>query len=569
MLIVMIILLAVAVSRTNYGIWDADIPFGDDAVYIDQAFQLSEKNQISSSLYLNTYILVFKYVSADPIIAHYCVRYLSSLLSVIALFLLLSSLSFISELGAFVMALLWSLNLLNSPLIQFVNINLFVFALVCFAGYLWLSNGRYSRFASIGILLVAIIMRYEYSLLLFFLALQQLWVWRSQSEFKNHSRRQLIKLCSAVSFVLIILTVFALNPNLGSRTFQHFPDLNSYFFLGFTQHYSVYTVSGDATLRLDPYTEYDLLINERFPGATDFFSAVRINSGEVIRYLSGNLMSNLTRLHYVLPSHGILLPSGLVTNGLTGRFGTGEFVSKKFAAYPILWLEQALSVMFIAGGALWLLARNFRNFKVRHLIANDDAVFIIGMAAVASVSFILHMPDPRYWIMTIPLVYWGAAALTSKYCHPGSYRAALGLALLFSLVIVNPVFTSTMNRAPYTNKDVALALREKLSSKPEPTTMKVLGYYPKPLLTFAAIGRGEFTDNIEVIRTSSYEKLIRAKTYDLVIIDNSLKNTWQYNKEQLFFEKMLQDPAEYGYEILLKTEKNDGPVWIFQRAQDS
>jgi len=83
---VMILLLIIAVTRTNYGIWDADIPFGDDAIYIDQAFQLYERGEVSSSLYLNTYLLVFKYISADPIIAHYCVRYLSSLLSTIALF---------------------------------------------------------------------------------------------------------------------------------------------------------------------------------------------------------------------------------------------------------------------------------------------------------------------------------------------------------------------------------------------------------------------------------------------------------------------------------------------------
>jgi len=105
----------------------------------------------------------------------------------------MSSLSFVTRLGAFVMALFWSLNLLNSPLIQYVSINLFVFALVCFAGHLWLSGRRYGKFLAIAILLVAIAMRYEYSLLLLFLALQQAWLWKSRSPQGASSRRLLVQ----------------------------------------------------------------------------------------------------------------------------------------------------------------------------------------------------------------------------------------------------------------------------------------------------------------------------------------------------------------------------------------
>lgn len=561
----MILLLVIAVSRTNYGLWDADIPLGDDAIYIEQAFRLYEQNQWSTNLYFDLYIAIFNYLSADPIIAHYWVRYLGSLLSVIALFLLLSSLRFVSRFGAFVMALFWSLNLLNSPLLQFGNVNLLVFAMVCFAGYLWLVQGTCGRLIAGGILLAAISVRNEYVLLLLVLVSQRLWLWLSCWGHEGLSRRYRKRLGGAAALLLTALVASVAVPTLRQQATSYLAGLNDYFFLGFTQHYSIYNVATDPALHLDPYTEYDLLISEKFPGATDFFSAVRANPTEVGKYLISNIISNLTRFYYILPGHSILLPSGLVTNGLTGGHASGDFVSRQFPGYAVLWIEQALTVLFIAAGACWLLLVTVKQFSLRCLALHDDAVFVIGLAAVASLSFILHIPDPRYWIMTIPLLYWGGAALLSKYCSPSTSGRTLGLAVLVSLIMVNPVFSSALNRSPHTNKAVALALRDKLLSTSGQSAINALGYYPQPLLSFALPGRGTGTDNMAVRRNSSYEALVQLGSYDLVIIDSRLRKTAQYQREEPFFTRFLRSPEDHGYKLLLDTEQRDGPIRIFQR----
>jgi len=50
--------------------------------------------------------------------------------------------------------------------------------------------------------------------------------------------------------------------------------------------------------------------------------------------------------------------------------------------------------------------------------------------------------------MLIPLLYWGAAALVSKGCATDRQGATLSLGRALLLIIVNPVFTSSMNSVP-------------------------------------------------------------------------------------------------------------------------
>lgn len=564
----MLLLLVIAALRTNYGLWTADFPLGDDPVYIDRAYRLARAGEWSGNLYLCAYSAIFRFLTADPLVAHALMRLSASLLSVATLFLLLTRLKRVSPPGAFVMALLWNLNLLNTPLVQYGNINLFIFAIVCGAGFLWLGTERKGRLAALGLLALVTWTRYEYLLLLLLLLLWSAWRWHSAR--LGGSRRSLFRPVAGTALgILAVLAVLFLSPPLRTRAAQAAADLNAYFFLGFTQHYTIDAVTRDPALHLDPYTEYDLLIAQRFPGATDFTSALAANPGEVGRYLARNFLGNLGRLHYILPGHSILLPSGLVTNGLTGRFGSGEFVARKFAAYPLLWLEQALTVLFIAGGALWLLRQTARRRPLHALVNDPGASFIVSLAAVGGLSVVMHIPDPRYWIVFIPLAYWGGAALLSRGFAALPDREGLIVTALLSLAMVNPVFTSTLNTIPHKNRDLAVALREQLATMPHPATLKVLGHYPDPLLAMAVPGCWESVSNLDLPANATYQSLVSTGSCDLVIVDGLLQRTARYAAEREFFEKLRANPGAFGYTGLLDGETRDGPLSLYIKVPDS
>jgi hypothetical protein len=557
----LILLLVLAVLRTNYGLWNADIPLGDESGYVEKSYELFEKGALSNNIYFDSYIAAFKWVSRDPIVAHYCVRFLASLFSVVGLFLLLSTLSWVSPLGAFVMALLWNLNLLATPLIQFANVNLFCFAVASWAGYLWIGN-RWgcSRFLSLAMLLALVNVRPEYALLPCLLVLWKGVLWTLRARDEGWPRRRVLQLGSLPALLLIVAGTVLATPGLRASAAQRLSYLDKYLFFGLSQCYTAFCVARDPGLHLEPMTEYNALAGKQFPGADGFVAALGVNPGEIGRYFALNFLSNLKHLHYLLPTQSVLLPTGLANHGMAGL---AEM--KKLAGYPLLWIEQIAICLMVAFGGLWLAVREAVRLRLRSLREMDDLFFILGLAAVSSVSMLVLIPDPRYWITMIPLLFWGPAAFISRYLVPSGRAARLALAAALSFVFVNPVFTSALNQIPHKDKDLVLALREKIPA-PGKVPVKALGVYPEPLLSFAIPAHWQSMDNMDVRQgNTTYEAAVRSGENDLVIVDGWLMRTDQYKKEERFFTGFASDPGAYGYQLLLASARQDGPVAVYRR----
>jgi hypothetical protein len=197
---------------------------------------------------------------------------------------------------------------------------------------------------------------------------------------------------------------------------------------------------------------------------------------------------------------------------------------------------------------------------------NDDVVFVLSLAAVSITPFMLLIPEPRYWIMVIPLLFWGPAALISKYSEIHSSRVMLTISIMMSLFIVSPICTLSLNSSVYRDKDLVLDLRERLSTF-DNNNVKGLGYYPTPLLVFTIPGRSMVTMNPNEFKGSSYESLVKTNEYDLVIVDQNLIRTQQYKLERPFFETFLQHPDTFGYELILNSKGRNGAIRIFQRSR--
>jgi len=128
-------------------IWDAPLPFGDEAGYIGTALAEISNNKFSTNLYIITYKIILRFISDDPVIAHYIMRTISSSCSMIAMTLFfLSFLPEISLLPFSITISLWASTYIVSPPAQFGNINLFAFSITLLSAIPFLRKITLNRY---------------------------------------------------------------------------------------------------------------------------------------------------------------------------------------------------------------------------------------------------------------------------------------------------------------------------------------------------------------------------------------------------------------------------------------
>jgi hypothetical protein len=191
---------------------------------------------------------------------------------------------------------------------------------------------------------------------------------------------------------------------------------------------------------------------------------------------------------------------------------------QKFIGYQVVLFERVIFLFWIGFGSIWFIIRRLQNRSLKRLWFNDHVIYILSLAAVSITPLMLLIPDPRYWIMVIPLFFWGPAALISKYSVRHSNKVMLTLSMMMSLFIVSPIFILSLNNIGNRDKDVVLYLRERLLPL-DKNYVKAIGYWPGSLLAFTIPGRWKQTANWDVRKGSSYESLIKTNEYDLVIVD--------------------------------------------------
>jgi hypothetical protein len=552
----LLILVVVAVARTNYGVWNAPLPLQDEAHYIKKSYELYQSGDISSSLYLNTYALVFRYLTSDPITAHYVVRFLASLLSTIGLFLFLSFVPQVNLFGAFALSLFWSLNLLNTPVVQTGNVNLFAFGLACLASVFWLGNWRsLSKWFGLAILMVAALIRPEYGILVALLGFRVILRWIrdiTSTPLAARSRRLTLRDGIAISCILVLAGAFLVYERVQERVIGGMSYADNYLFLGLNQCYTAFSTRDDPHADFDPMTEYEIVMEKRFPGARGFIDAFMINPSEIIRYFVLNGWSNLSKLYRVVKHNSILLPGNL-----------GDTPNR----YSILRIEWAISFLFVVLTSirlLWRLINESPRVWWKQLWTDDRVYFLVGLAMVSAPAIFLLIPEPRYWITIIPLLFWGPAAFVSKLAKSLKGWTLFGMAVAGIFVMANPAFPSSLILSSSPQKELILSFREKLAGL-EKEKIEVLGRWVDPLCTFAAPGRCKSTNIWDIPKGLPFESVITSKSHDLILIDGALRVTRRYKLEKPFFDSFIERPEGFGYQLLLEGgEKN---TMIFLRIE--
>lgn len=555
LLFLLLALLIIAAIRTNYGLWNAEIPLADEANHIGTSFGIYQNGGWSSNLYYDTYIILFKYVTQDPITAHYYVRFVASFLSIIGLFFLLSTLDGVSFFGAFAMALVWNISIRNTPLAQDGNINIFAFALVLFSGYLWLGKfGKSARIIALIILLAVINIRPEYSLLLFIILVHRSVLELQQIKHNGWTKSIKIKFIALSGILVCIITVSFTSSNIRKNASQLFNDMDGYLFFGLEQCYSKFVVDRDPELHLEPMTEYDIVINERFPHANGFIDAIMINPREAGQYFFLNGIANLMPLAGTLLNYHSILISEKSTD--VSDWGLRKkLVDRSKMFYFDVWTIA----LFIIIGNIWFLAKIIRRSDKNKFITGDHTVFIFGLAAVAIIPLLVYLSDSRYWIMVFPLFYWGPASFISKYCASQNKKIIVLLSIVMTAVFAKPVFANLKDSTACSDKQFVLDLRTKMAILTN-YPVSIAGIFPSPLLDFTEIGKYKAIDNTAIRKEGSYEKMIKAKESDLFIIDAWLKSSYQYQKEQNFFNDFYSYPKKYEYDLFFSGMMSDGEM---------
>lgn len=545
--------LVISVLRTNYGIWDAPVPFGDETTYIQESFELNKQERYSTNFYINTYILIFKFFTSDAVKAHHIIRVFSTLLSVIGLFLFLSVLPGVNLFTAYIFALLWGLNLSNTPVTQFGNINVFALSLACFAGYIGLRSKV--KYLSLVLLVVTFLTRHEYIICFALCGLYLFINWYSSANWLSllrQSKTTLLHFVALLAILLILLTPFFMSSSLRQRVYDTAKYADNYLFLGLSQCYTAYTLRNTSLIDIHWATDFDIIMEKTFPGAKGFLDAVIINPLEIIKYFSFNSLYNISKLYRVLLHHSIILPTNL------------HFHPKNV----FLLLEGIVLLAFFALGGIWLVGKHIKqlsSFGYRTLWEDEHLVFVIGLSLVTVPAMIYLIPDPRYWLSLVPLLYWGPAAFSERFFRVVSAKSGLIIAVVSMLIIYNPVFSSALNRRANVQGELIEVLGHsiELSGKDR---IKIIGWWPDSLCAYAVPGKCDSTNIWEIPALSSFELLIKEGNYDFVVIDKALRTTRAYKKEVSFFEKLILQPQGFGYEVIFRDR--DGETVVFQSKNE-
>ena len=521
--LISILILIGSVCLISFGIWNADVPLGDEAGHISEAYGLHSSGHYSTNLYKLSYVAIFKYLTDDPVIAHYICRFITSLFSVVLMYLFLRSFKFVTNEFALILScVFWAITRLNIPESQFGNINLFTLNLVSPAVILLMRTFSVERalFLVISLLWAAQIRTEYYATLAVILCWLGYEIYKKGGvklpEFRS-------RLCMIGMIFLLVLTLATISVK---RTQS--PNFDKYLLLGLSQCYTSLYSKLHPGEKMSAMVEYTDLVNKVFDHPTGFIDAVMKNPKEVSKYLILNGGINSV----------ILIPGLLRHRAIPGT----EKYGKKG---EMLQISAVLLILFSATVAGILKAKAGISAVARICVSNvgtGNLVVLLGLCSASLVSIFLLIPDPRYWISFIPLLFlWIAWSLNFIFAQIRSRPMNIAIFAILVILMSMPMF---LNRD--TNRNVILKMREaagKSVVKP-----RVAGLYPGAIAFFA------FKDKCQVVCVGELKIAdFDNRNYDFVIADKYLRDSTYWRDNGSFMDDFEANPEKHGYSLLCRT----------------
>lgn len=533
---VSILILICSVCLISFGIWNADVPLGDEGGYISEAFMLHSSGQCTINLYKLSYVAIFKYLTTDPMNAHYLCRFFTSLFSVVFMYLFLRNFKFLTnEFSLILSCVFWAITRLNIPETQFGNINLFTLNLVFPAVILMMRKFSIERaFLLVISLLLAAQIRTEYYATLFIIL-----CWFSYIFYKRGRGESLgfipgLRVITMALLLALTLATISLN-----RTQS--PNFDKYLLLGLSQCYTSLHSKFHPEEKMSTMVEYSDLVDRVFDHPTGFIDATIKNPKEVAKYLiiNGGINS------------AILLPGLLRHRAFPGT----EKYGKKG---EMLQISLILLILFSVTVSGVLKAKSKMSKIVLNCIGAiggiGNLIVLLSLCSASLVSIFLLIPDPRYWISFVPLLFlWIAWSLNFIFNRIRNSPVNIALFAILITLMSMPMF---LNKD--TNSSMILKMRE--SREKSEVNPKVAGLYPIATAFFA------FKDKCQVVCVGELKIAdFKDRRYDFVIADKYLRDSRYWNENSIFMDDFEMNPEKHGYSFLCGTnDKYEMAVYMRQ-----
>jgi len=533
-----LLVLVLGLLLMQTGIWDSNLPLGDEAGYISDAMLLAQSGNTSLNLYHLFYVFLLKNVGSDPIHAHIICRFISSTLSTIFMFIFLSSVPIVSlnRNAVLITTAFWAACKLNIPDAQFGNINLFTLNLIFPAIILLMRKLTLNRLLFLVIsLLWASQIRMEYYIPL---ALTLIYIcYYTIARMRSESLGQAPKFSNASTTLMLMIAILSVTA-ITMKPQKSFAEMDRHLLLGLEQCYTSLYSKLNPGKKISTMVEYKSITDEVFKKPTGFFDACRKNPLEVAKYLTVNGSINSALLIPALIRHrSIIVPE---------RFG------KKGEAIQILIVLSLVSAGLSIG---------FRNKKIpfnpKRLTSNYRFIILFILCSGAIISILLHIPDARYWISCIPLLFCGISCgigcIVDKI-QPPRIQYAVSLAMV--AVFMHPMFLRISS-----NQEIIIKMREWPNKSQNPS---IAGLFPTAIGTFA------FGLDSKIVSVNEFKvENILNHSYDFVTIDSYFRNSAFYSQHREMLSNFEVNPEKYGYSSLgISKDKHQTAVYALKLKKD-
>ncbi len=527
------------------GIWNARDGYSEETGNVASAFQSVRSGQSASSLYVRLIALTLEHVTPDPVQAVTWMKYFSSLLATVSLFLVLSCFSDRLRKGAILIScFVWIASSLNAPFSQTTSLSLFTLALMLFALYPLLGGSSVVRlicFFALG--WCAASLRPEYHIPLALVAAVVAIRLLGHAVKWVQARFAVSWYWTAATAAMLLLATAAMLCIKPPSSLRHrLVAMDQYALLGLSQCYADFYSRTHPHETLSSMVEYQPLINRVFDKPTGFLDALRHNPREAARYFFRNASDNLFRN----------APRAFLANYRERSHVTGS-----------KWVRQLVQLIMIcgavAGSLLWHQAWRSRKqwsvpisavSAVRHDMRRR-IVLLSFLAAASGPATVLLVGTPRYFLPFAPLFYLGFGFCVhwllqfAESCKQATRIADLRStkpAQLEALVVVALAFLLCRPNFLLQRPNYMIdALRHIAPLVQRPP--RIAAWWAQPAVVFAFEGHAEPISTWDGI--TQYD--IQTGRIDILVIEWNLRSTKCWAEQRQFFEDFERQPERFGF----------------------
>jgi len=515
------------------GSWNSQDGFGEDTAPVLTAMQNIREHRLSGNLYIDTLTFFLTAISPDPVNACTLMRMLTSVLSSVGVYLVLSCFSKYLGRGAILFATFaWTASCLNAPVIQSTSLSAFTFGITVIGVYfllrLWSVTGAIVFYLCC---LTAASMRPEYTApavlvtgLFFVIGLLKATTFLEHAFGIPRWRSRLV----CVLVPAIVVMIMLIRPSHKMRDKMQYAD--SYMLFGFSQCYAAFYQREHPEKIFSPMTEYAWLMKRDFGDPKRFVDALRNNPRGAARYFFCNSLENVKNI-----------PRGLL---IVRDYGLGRFDKP---------LYNLMVKVLLAGGLLGLwrfyrrcselgVEKKVRGWRTVDAFFREDPLLgwrllvLVLLACASSVSIFLLVGSPRYWITMVPGLYLALAFTMDSLLRMLKLTRFEPLVVALSLI----AFCSPNFILPQPNYEYRAVQHIAPLLKKHP----VIGaWWARPDCVF---GLNDDAKDISINNGIKTEDIAAGK-FDVLMIDDNFRHTDTWVQQHVFFEDLENDPAKYGF----------------------